>query len=230
MFSRIRKRITYANVAMTLALVFAMSGGAFAASKYIINSTKQINPKVIKALKGKNGANGTNGTNGTNGVNGKDGSNGVTGAAGATGATGAKGTTGATGETGVTGATGPVTGELPSKVTLKGQWGVSEYEATEILDLVPISFGLSLASAPTPNYINGAGVAKVGSLANCTGGTAAEPKANPGNLCIWVTAEGGVTNEEPYQKAVVSSKFGAHFAFYATKSFVRAFGTWAVTG
>ncbi len=32
MFSRIRKRITYANLAMTLALVFAMTGGAYAAS------------------------------------------------------------------------------------------------------------------------------------------------------------------------------------------------------
>ncbi len=31
MFSMIRKRLTLANVVMTLALVFAMSGGAFAA-------------------------------------------------------------------------------------------------------------------------------------------------------------------------------------------------------
>lgn len=31
MFSRIRKRMTYANVVATIALVFAMSGGAYAA-------------------------------------------------------------------------------------------------------------------------------------------------------------------------------------------------------
>ena len=31
MFSMIRKRLTFANVAMTLALVFAMTGGAYAA-------------------------------------------------------------------------------------------------------------------------------------------------------------------------------------------------------
>ena len=44
-----RGRLSYANVAMTLALVFAMSGGAYAASKYVITSTKQISPKVLKA-------------------------------------------------------------------------------------------------------------------------------------------------------------------------------------
>lgn len=48
MFSRIRNRMIYANVAMTVALVFAMSGGAYAASRYMITSTKQISPKVLK--------------------------------------------------------------------------------------------------------------------------------------------------------------------------------------
>ncbi len=46
MFSMIRKRLTYANVAMTLALVFAMTGGAYAAKKYMITSKKQIKPSV----------------------------------------------------------------------------------------------------------------------------------------------------------------------------------------
>jgi hypothetical protein len=86
-----RKPLTYANVVGTLALVMAMSGGALAASHYLINSAKQINPKVLKSLKGKPGPKGTagavggqgapgkegpagkNGTNGTNGVNGANG-------------------------------------------------------------------------------------------------------------------------------------------------------------
>ena len=55
MFSTIRKRITFANVAMTLALVFAMAGGAYAAKKYIITSKSQIKPSVWAQLKGKNG-------------------------------------------------------------------------------------------------------------------------------------------------------------------------------
>ena len=37
----------------TLALIFAMSGGAYAASHYLITSTKQIKPSVLGHLKGK---------------------------------------------------------------------------------------------------------------------------------------------------------------------------------
>jgi hypothetical protein len=81
-----REKITYANVAATLALVFAMSGGALAANHYLINSTKQINPKVIKKLKGATGK---------------------TGLAGATGKTGAIGAAGASGKEGPGGKEGP---------------------------------------------------------------------------------------------------------------------------
>jgi len=62
-----RRHISYANVAATLALVFAMSGGALAASHYLINSTKQINPKVLKKLKGNTGPAGRTGTTGASG-------------------------------------------------------------------------------------------------------------------------------------------------------------------
>ena len=60
----LRGRLTYANAAATLALVLAMSGGALAANHYLINSTKQINPKVLKKLHGTRGARGTIGPNG----------------------------------------------------------------------------------------------------------------------------------------------------------------------
>jgi Collagen triple helix repeat (20 copies) len=100
MFSKIRKRFTFANVAMTLALVFAMTGGAFAASKYLITSTKQIKPSVLKQLKGKAGPTGKNGTNGANGANGKDGvgSQGPQGVQGPQGPKGDKGDKGDPGE------------------------------------------------------------------------------------------------------------------------------------
>jgi hypothetical protein len=45
-----RRHLTYANVTATLALVLAMSGGAFAAKHYLVNSTKQIDPKVLDSL------------------------------------------------------------------------------------------------------------------------------------------------------------------------------------
>jgi hypothetical protein len=44
----IRRHVTYADVAATLALVFAMSGGALAAKHYLLTSTKQIKPSVLK--------------------------------------------------------------------------------------------------------------------------------------------------------------------------------------
>jgi hypothetical protein len=99
MFSKIRKRATYANVAMTLALVFAMTGGAYAAKKYLITSTKQISPKVLAQLKsskdagpaGPQGPQGEKGAPGTNGVNGKDGAQGPKGDPGTPGTPGKDG-------------------------------------------------------------------------------------------------------------------------------------------
>jgi hypothetical protein len=68
-----RRRLNYANVTATLALFFAISGGALAAKHYLINSTKQINPKVLKALKGNVGPQGPQGTPGKEGTAGKEG-------------------------------------------------------------------------------------------------------------------------------------------------------------
>ena len=68
MFSRIRKRVSYANVAATLAVLFAMTGGALAASKYVITSTKQIKPSVLAQIKGKSGAPGKDGAPGAQGL------------------------------------------------------------------------------------------------------------------------------------------------------------------
>jgi hypothetical protein len=80
--SALRSRLTYANVVATLALVFAMSGGALAATHYLITSTKQISPKVLKKLEGREGAAGATGKEGAagkagaNGASGSNGSNG----------------------------------------------------------------------------------------------------------------------------------------------------------
>lgn len=96
MFSAIRKRMTWANVATTLALVFAMAGGAFAAggkhhtkahkkTAVLITSTKQLSAAVLKALEGKTGPAGSQGPAGAEGkagANGKDGTNGTSGADG----------------------------------------------------------------------------------------------------------------------------------------------------
>jgi hypothetical protein len=79
----IRRHLTYANVVATLALVFAMSGGALAARHYLVTSTKQISPKVLRAL-----ARSSQGPAGATGPQGAEGPAGPPGAQGATGATG----------------------------------------------------------------------------------------------------------------------------------------------
>lgn len=94
--------MTYANVAATLALVFAMAGGAAAASHYLITSTKQISPKVLKELKkpGARGASGPAGTPGAAGANGLNGAAGTKGEQGLQGKQGPEGKPGAQGEKG----------------------------------------------------------------------------------------------------------------------------------
>jgi hypothetical protein len=76
MFSALRKRMSYANVTATLALFFALSGGALAASHYLITSTKQIKPSVLSALKGNAGKAGPQGPQGAQGPAGANGVNG----------------------------------------------------------------------------------------------------------------------------------------------------------
>jgi hypothetical protein len=84
-----------------MALVFAMSGGAMAANHYLITSTKQISPRILKTFKGKAGSAGVQGATGPQGLAGPagklgpDGSPGVEGKAGAEGKPGAEGRPGA---------------------------------------------------------------------------------------------------------------------------------------
>jgi hypothetical protein len=92
-FSKIRKHLSYANVAVTLTFLLAMSGGAYAASKIIITSTKQIKPSVLKQLEkggpaGKQGPTGPVGPVGPVGVPGAKGENGAAGTDGKEGPAG----------------------------------------------------------------------------------------------------------------------------------------------
>lgn len=70
------RRLSYANVASTLALVVALGGGtAWATHTYIITSTTQIKPSVLTKLHGKRGRTGKNGINGATGATGATGAN-----------------------------------------------------------------------------------------------------------------------------------------------------------
>ncbi len=84
MLSMIRKRLTFANVAMTLALVFAMTGGAYAAKKYLITNTKQISPRCSSSSRAPRGrpaaVAGLQGAAGKDGLAGAPGKDGLAGA------------------------------------------------------------------------------------------------------------------------------------------------------
>jgi hypothetical protein len=88
--------------------VFALGGTAVAAKHYLITSTGQIKPSVLKQLKGNVGPRGPQGIQGELGPRGIAGPQGAQGFAGAAGAPGANavGVTGNEGEEGLKGATG----------------------------------------------------------------------------------------------------------------------------
>jgi hypothetical protein len=248
MFSRIRKRITYANVAMTLALVFAMSGGAYAAKHYLITSTKQISPKVLTALKGKIGTNGVNGKDGAQGPAGEKGPAGTNGTNGKDGTNGTEGQTGAAGPAGATGATGPegvcstANCVLPKGVSLKGAWGTAGIP-TELPGFgglaavyTPISFTIPFAGAPSPHVI-AIGGKGTGPGEGCpTTSNATKPEAEPGNLCIFVQSSTNVKTFAPSDPEegtlFAAGKTGSVLVVIAETAGkgVLAKGSWAVTG
>lgn len=90
-------------VVACLALFISLTGTGIAASHYLITSTKQISPKVLKALHGARGKTGARGPAGAQGTAGAQGATGAQGPAGAQGPQGPQGLQGNTGATGLTG-------------------------------------------------------------------------------------------------------------------------------
>ena len=82
------KRLSPATAISLVALFFSLGGVGLAASKYVITSTSQIKPGVLKSLHGSKGAEGTAGAQGPAGPTGPAGAPGAAGAAGAAGPAG----------------------------------------------------------------------------------------------------------------------------------------------
>jgi hypothetical protein len=149
MFQAMRKHLTPSTLIAFLALVFAITGGAFAASSHTagagsrasastaLASTSKAKPKAKAGPRGPAGPKGATGATGATGPAGATGPGGAQGAQGPAGAAGAKGETGVAGPQGPAGAkgtTGPAGPEgtfggqaLPSGKTLSGQWAASGY-------------------------------------------------------------------------------------------------------
>ncbi len=113
MFSAIRTHLSYANVAATMALVFALTGGAFAATSHPggsstgFKASASVTPIASAAKKkSKAPARGPAGPRGATGPAGPAGAKGETGQAGGTGPQGNAGTNGSNGENGKEGTPG----------------------------------------------------------------------------------------------------------------------------
>jgi len=258
MFSAIRKRLTPSTVIATLALILAMTGGAYAAGKYLITSTKQIKPSVLKQLTGKAGKAGPAGPAGAAGAAGAGtaGPAGPQGPAGPGGPGGAKGEAGPEGKEGKAGKEGkegkegkPWTagGTLPKGSTETGLWsfGPAKTGQAALSAVFIASFPIPLAAtaAITPHYINSSGEEvhfaeppEPPTTTPPTGcgtpvGTIKEPKADPGNLCVY---ERETFHAESFSEGIVLvGVVGAQASFFVSEvgpeNEPKGRGSWAVT-
>jgi hypothetical protein len=258
MISRIHDRLGPAGfVIAIIALVAALSGGAYAATGGLSGKQKKEVTAIAKKYAGKPGLAGATGPAGPAGA---AGAKGEAGAAGTNGTNGtsvtntalAKGDAtcpegGAEFKVGTGTATHACNGQtgftetLPPGKTETGTWSFVSNGATE--QVVPIGFPIPLAAvdaeAMTVEFLN----KTQETSAECPG-TVEEPKAQAGVLCIYTTPllttlTGGATAYKPISKkrfeepgepfvpGVVSS--GTYLDFENITSGQTAGGTFAVT-
>lgn len=231
MLTTLRTRFGVPGVIAGIALFVAMGGAAFAAQKYVITSTKQIKPSVLKALQGKAGP---------------------VGPAGSTGSSGSPGQNGAPGKDGTNGKDGTFSTEsLPPGQTLTGSWGGAPGTGGG-LATASISFPIEVTPAPTAVVQLGPGekisiLVKDGAFElnpsnsadlteleeawedDCPG-TANEPEAKAGFLCMYAVKNGGaVVTLAPSGELEAANEFGITVPFILNTESV-AKGSWAVTG
>lgn len=204
-----------------LALVLAFGGAAVAATGGLTAKQKKEVEKIAKQLAGKRGPAGPAGVAGPAGAAGPAGTKGDAGAKGDTGLPGSPGAPGAAGKEGSPWTAG---GTLPKGKTETGTWSFG-FTGEEI-NLAPISFAIPLATSleqPDLHF-----VAEAGDFAAECPGSAVDPKAAPGNICVYVDGGTPLAAESTYLTAFVR-KSGAILEFKSTASPAFGGGTFAVT-
>jgi hypothetical protein len=275
MFSTLSTRFGIPGVISVIALVFAMLGGAYASNSGS-GGKATASAKAKRGPRGPKGATGPAGPAGPQGPAGAQGAKGDTGAAGSNGSNGSPGTPGqsvataveppfgecgeqegvkltsaggtnyvcdgAEGEKGEKGDPWTAGGTLPPGATETGTWLVEAAVPAFTLIHTNISFTIPLGAAlPAANVHLGP------EPTNCPG-TAADPKAAPGQLCVY-SAEfqkaDFISNIEPGFKSIGrlagsveqggADSTGARLTFGATSEGLPqspnyGTGSWAVTG
>jgi Collagen triple helix repeat (20 copies) len=236
MFQRIHKKLGTAGFIISIvALVAALGGGAYAASGGLTGKQKKEVEKIAKTYAGKPGKNGATGATGPAGPAGAAGVKGDAGAKGEQGAPGEPGGQGVPGERGKPGNPGlsGFTETLPPGKTETGSWVIGVTPAGTTLPLkTAISFPIPLSQSLTGTQVH---FVKAGETAptGCTGGTAAAPTAEPGNLCVYETTALFISNTGIYDPTTTTeeqgaSPFGAVIR-YTGEEESSAWGTFAVT-
>ena len=239
MYRRFQGRFGTAGVILALmALVVALSGTALAAKGALTGKQKKEVEKIAKKFQGSGPA-------------GPQGPAGAKGDPGPKGDPGAKGDIGPRGPEGPQGEPGPLLESLPSGKSLKGYWGTrASGELTKAAAV--ISFPFPVSPPLTLYYINedgesgvfrtssptlgpeDAGVLTPQLIEDNCGGTAADPIAEPGFLCVYVEKMEGLEMESVlrFLGEAVPTEFGTILPFSSPSpgvefGFVK--GTWAVT-
>ena len=227
-----------------IALCLALTGGAYAAGGGLTGKQKKEVKAIAKSFQGTGpaGAAGTNGTNGKDGAPGAAGDNGAPGtngksvavtAADCNGLGGAEvkqegagsGTDVCNGEPGAKGDPWALDNQLPAGATETGIWSINTKASASgnefFLPAVAISFPIPLAAALDADHIHFV----TSPEGPCTG-TAEEPTAENGHLCVYGIV---FTGQTP-----LLGGFGTAGAFMrfpiVTEPNVVGQGSWAVTG
>ncbi|MFZ2050546.1 MAG: hypothetical protein WAU69_06390 [Solirubrobacteraceae bacterium] len=251
MLSFVRRRLTFANGMVVVMALLVMSGGAYAASKYLITSTKQISPTVLKKLRGAAGPRGAAGATGPQGLQGKEG---VAGKNGTNGTAGEKGQPGAPGESVTTtrlaeknvncaaggaefkvgsgapayACNGSVATTLKKGETERGSWGMtitSTKFGGKNVGAAPITFQVPMYSEAAIEHVEY--LPEGHTTTNCVGKENGEFQAAEGYLCIYTEEEtsGPFTDTDYWPRTGV----GYTVLLAGTTSEGIAVGSWAAT-